>query len=180
MMLIDDTGFIPDPWLRPAPEMPLPSDVPLILTLDRLKAAGDEPVAQKLGLQKLGLQVPNNTRLAELLPLLPRLALISIEFPASGDGRGFSLGKALRDAGYRGELRASGRLIADQYAHARGCGFDSVEVPDDLAARQPEAHWKAAANSLSLSYQRGYRRGCNILDQRRQARAAAAAAVGVE
>ena len=174
-MLIDDTGFILDPWLRPAPELPLPSDVPLILTLDRLKAAGDEPVAQKLGLQ-----VPNNTRLAELLPLFSRLALVSIEFPASGDGRGFSLGKALRDAGYHGELRASGRLIADQYAYARGCGFDSVEVPDELAARQPEAHWKAAANSLSLSYQRGYRRGSNILDQRRKARAAAASAAGVE
>ena len=66
-----------------------------------------------------------------LAPFLPRLALIDIAFPAFSDGRGFSIARLLRNAGYAGVLRAVGRLIADQFAYAIGCGFDEVELPDD-------------------------------------------------
>lgn len=72
--------------------------------------------------------------------------LIAIDFPAFNDGRGFTLARMLRELGYKGTLRASGRLIADQYAMARRVGFDEVQVAADIAARQPQEQWLARAD----------------------------------
>jgi uncharacterized protein (DUF934 family) len=55
--------------------------------------------------------------------------------------------------GYVGELRATGPVIADQYAMARRVGFDSVEIPDDLAQRQPQAQWISRADWREHDYQ---------------------------
>lgn len=74
------------------------------------------------------------------------LALIAIDFPATGDGRGFSLARRLRSLGYEGRLRATGKLIADQYAMARRVGFDEVEIAPELAERQPQEQWLARAD----------------------------------
>ena len=79
-------------------------------------------------------------------PFLDQIALVRIGFETFADGRGFSLARRLRLMGYRGRLRASGHILADQYPHARRCGFDEVEIPDALAARQPEDQWLAHAN----------------------------------
>ena len=72
--------------------------------------------------------------------------LIAIDFPAMTDGRGFTLARRLRALGYQGQLRATGKLIADQYAMARRVGFDEVEISADLARRQPEQQWLARAD----------------------------------
>lgn len=72
--------------------------------------------------------------------------LIAVEFPSTVDGRGFSLARRLRALGYEGKLRATGRLIADQYAMARRVGFDEVEIDADLAKRQPQEQWLARAD----------------------------------
>lgn len=64
-----------------------------------------------------------------LLPFLDRLSLIEIDFPAFGDGRGYSAAQILRDSGYAGELRASGDVLLDQVAYMRRCGFDAF-APD--------------------------------------------------
>ncbi|MEY3959724.1 MAG: hypothetical protein RIR14_378, partial [Pseudomonadota bacterium] len=52
-----------------------------------------------------------------------------------------------------GELRAVGPMIADQYPMARRVGFDAVEIPDDIAARQPEPQWRARADWQAHDYQ---------------------------
>ena len=67
----------------------------------------------------------------ELLPHLGRLALVEVNFPAFGDGRGYSSARILREAGYEGELRAVGDVLVDQLAYMRRCGFDAFE-PDQL------------------------------------------------
>lgn len=64
-----------------------------------------------------------------LLPFLDRLALIEVNFPSFGDGRGYSSARILREAGYTGELRAVGDVAVDQLSHMRRCGFDSF-APD--------------------------------------------------
>lgn len=88
-----------------------------------------------------------------LRPHLAALRLIRIAFPAFSDGRAFTLARRLRTMGYAGELRALGPVIADQYAMARRTGFDSVEIPAELAARQPEAQWKFRAGWQAHDYQ---------------------------
>jgi len=77
-----------------------------------------------------------------LLPYLDRLALIEVSFPTYRDGRGYSAGRILREAGYKGELRAAGDVLVDQLPHMRRCGFDSFA---------PEAEIDAATLRRSLS-----------------------------
>jgi uncharacterized protein (DUF934 family) len=79
--------------------------------------------------------------------------MIRITFPVFSDGRGFTLARRLRVMGYSGRLRAQGQVIADQYAMARRCGFDEVEISDDLAARQPEDQWQFRADWRAHDYQ---------------------------
>jgi uncharacterized protein (DUF934 family) len=88
----------------------------------------------------------------ELLPHLERLALVEVNFPAFGDGRGYSSARILREAGYEGELRAVGDVLVDQLAYMRRCGFDAFEPDqqldkDDVKAafeRWPEVYQSAA------------------------------------
>ena len=64
-----------------------------------------------------------------LLPHLERLRLVEVNFPVFGDGRGYTSGRTLREAGYTGELRAVGDVLVDQLGYMRRCGFDSF-APD--------------------------------------------------
>lgn len=83
-----------------------------------------------------------------LIPHLSQLKLVEVNFPAFGDGRGYSSARILREAGYTGELRAVGDVLVDQVAYMRRCGFDAFEPdaaldPSDLAAalhRWPEVY----------------------------------------
>lgn len=84
---------------------------------------------------------------------LDRLALIRVAFPAFNDGRAFTIARRLRIMGYTGQLLAYGPVIADQYAMCRRVGFDGVEIPDDIAARQPEPQWRARADWQAHDYQ---------------------------
>jgi len=74
-----------------------------------------------------------------LLPYLDRLALIEISFPKYRDGRGYSSARVLREAGYTGELRASGDVLVDQILPMRRCGFDSFvadsEIDEEVLAK---------------------------------------------
>ncbi|WP_076068428.1 DUF934 domain-containing protein [Sphingomonas montana] len=87
-----------------------------------------------------------------LLPHLDRIALVEVAFPKFRDGRGFSAGRILREAGYTGELRAQGDVLIDQLPLMRRCGFDSFvpDVPLDETAlaraldRYPDVYQKAA------------------------------------
>ena len=94
----------------------------------------------------------------ELLPHLGRLSLVEVNFPAFGDGRGYSSARILREAGYEGELRAVGDVLVDQLAYMRRCGFDAFEPDqqldkDDVQAafdRWPEVYQDAADNRTPI------------------------------
>lgn len=84
---------------------------------------------------------------------LSPLTHIRISMASFADGRGFTLARQLRRMGFQGRLRARGPLIADQYEMARRSGFDEVEIPQDLAERQPESDWLARADWCTAHYQ---------------------------
>ena len=87
-----------------------------------------------------------------LLPHLERLALVEVSFPKFRDGRGYSAGRILREAGYAGELRAQGDVLVDQIPYLRRCGFDSFSPEADVdetvlaraLARYGDAYQRAA------------------------------------
>ena len=64
-----------------------------------------------------------------LLPALDRVRLVEIDFPRFRDGRGFSSARILREAGYTGEIRATGDVLVDLIFFMRRCGFNSF-APD--------------------------------------------------
>lgn len=170
MPLMRDAQYVTDTYNVLTETDELPASGNIIVPLSRIEDAKTRLQTTDGG---IGVHVPNTAKPSELKALFNEVSLISIAFPSFSDGRGFSLAKRLRRDGFSGTLRATGPLIADQYAHAKACGFDEIAVPETLAARQDERQWQRGANAISLSYQRGYHRPATILDRRRESRLAA-------
>ena len=112
----------------------------------------DVALAARPSGQRIGVEVPN-TAVPTDLPTQAGIDLIAVAFPKFADGRGFSIGHALRENGFTGTLRASGAMIPDQFAFALQCGFDEVEIDAERLARQPIDQWLAALGDVTLSYQ---------------------------
>lgn len=110
------------------------------------------PLAE-LGPDTTAVDLSNTDDPAALAGHLDRLVLIRVAFPAFNDGRAFTIARRLRMLGYTGQLLALGPVIADQYAMCRRVGFDGVEIPDEIAARQPEDQWKFRADWKAHDYQ---------------------------
>ncbi|HEV7260177.1 MAG TPA: DUF934 domain-containing protein [Bosea sp. (in: a-proteobacteria)] len=172
MLLLDRKGAVTNGWTRT--EGAAIGNVPKALVAFEVLP---EALTQVTPGQEVGVLIPNALSVSELEPYLSRLSLVAIAFPAFADGRGFSLAKAIRRAGFDGTLRASGPLIPDQFDYALACGFDQIELPEASADRQSVQQWQQAIGRLSQTYQRGYRREGNILDRRRLARLASVGAL---
>ncbi|MAQ46533.1 MAG: oxidoreductase [Confluentimicrobium sp.] len=112
-----------------------------------------EALGQEVGAPAFALDLASDTDPAALEGRLDGVDLIRVDFPSSADGRGFTIARALRRMGFAGRLRAKGHVIADQYAMARRCGFDEIEIDDALAARQPEPQWLFRADWQAHDYQ---------------------------
>ena len=79
--------------------------------------------------------------------------LIAVNFPSFVDGRGFSIGRLLKERyGFTGQLRAIGNAIQDQLFYLKRCGFTSFDLKDgtDLEAA---CH---SLNDFDVSYQSAY------------------------
>jgi uncharacterized protein (DUF934 family) len=131
-MIVTDTGFQDDDWQ---------GDIVALADLPANDAQG------------IGVDLRPDADPSQLTHRLADIGLIRIAFPSFSDGRGFTLARLLRLAGYTGRLRAHGHVIADQYAMARRSGFDEVEISADLAARQPQDQWLARADWRAHDYQ---------------------------
>ena len=63
------------------------------------------------------------------------LPVIAVDFPQFTDGRGYSIGRILRDhLGFKGELRAIGDVLRDQLFALAECGFDAFVIRGDRDA----------------------------------------------
>jgi uncharacterized protein (DUF934 family) len=92
-------------------------------------------------------QLGPDARLDDIAPQLAGIGRVEIEFPKFRDGRGFTLARSLRERfGYKGDIRATGHFIPDQFAALVACGFSSFVTPPEhepaqymaqTAARQP-------------------------------------------
>lgn len=72
---------------------------------------------------------PNNRDLDDLVPWLDRLAVVALVFPSFRDGRAYSQARLLRERyGYKGEMRATGQVLRDQFVFMLRAGFDAFEV----------------------------------------------------
>ena len=77
-------------------------------------------------------------------------ARVEVNFPKFGDGRGFSIGRLLRERyGYKGELRAVGQVARDHLHYMEQCGFDAFLLRDG----EDVAEALAAFDDFSEHYQ---------------------------
>lgn len=123
------------PAPQPAPAAESPADAPVLVRDDGFHPVDAAP----------DVTLPPDSDPAALAPYLGA-RLVAVEFPAMTDGRGFTLARLLREQGFAGRIRATGGLIADQYAMARRVGIDEVQIPAELARRQPQEQWLARAD----------------------------------
>jgi uncharacterized protein (DUF934 family) len=139
--------LVADGWAYPGEEAP--AGTPLIVPLAALRA-GNAPRASDV---PLGVLLAPADDVEELTPELPRLALIAIEFPNFGDGRGYSQARLLRTRlGFTGELRAVGAGVReDQVFLMARCGFDSLQLAE---GQDPRAAQRALGR-YSVAYQPG-------------------------
>lgn len=98
----------------------------------------------------LGVVLQPDDRPDDIAEDLTFFSTVVINFPVFSDGRGFSHARRLREAmGYRGDIRAAGHIIRDQYLFLHRCGVNVFDVADRAAARE----WQAAMKEFSLFYQ---------------------------
>jgi uncharacterized protein (DUF934 family) len=94
---------------------------------------------------------------------LARAARVEVHFPKFGDGRGFSIGRLLRERyGYRGELRAVGHITRDHLSFLESCGFDAFEL---RPGEDPHAAL-AAFDDFSEAYQASVKRPLPLFRRR--------------
>lgn len=93
--------------------------------------------AEALKGRRLGVRLPSDTRLEAVAPFLAMLSRIEIEFPKFTDGRGYTLGRRIRDqGGFTGELCAVGDVLRDQLLLMHRSGFDAFEIPAHKSAEE--------------------------------------------
>ena len=132
---------------------------PLIVPLAQLKG---DPLPWQGRAGPLGARLTPVDRVEDLVPILPRVALVALEFPNPGDGRGYSQARLLRGRrDFRGELRAVGAGVRqDQAFLLTRCGFDSLEPA-------PGVDLEAVRRALGR-YDVAYQPGAGQLELRRQ------------
>jgi uncharacterized protein (DUF934 family) len=99
----------------------------------------------------LAVRVAPADRVEALAPHLSAIAVIAIEFPNPGDGRGYTSARLLRQRhGFKGEIRAVGAAVKqDLLFFMARCGIDAFE----LAATENVAQARQALRRFTLAYQ---------------------------
>lgn len=156
--IIKDGEIIDDGWLlmrleeglpAPAPDAAEQADVIIPLSLWRDSAEWRERKAGRTGVWLGSDEAPD---------LFPGdwndFPLVAVDFPAFTDGRGYSIGRLLRERyNYAGELRAIGDVWKDQLAFLWQVGFNAFEIKHG----KPVEDALAALKSFTGHYQSTWR-----------------------
>lgn len=153
--LIKHRTLVSDGWQRLADDQPLPEGTPVLVSWARWSAERDTLALRSA--DTLGVLV----NAAEVTPEelgrdAAHFGVIAFDFPAFSDGRAFSHASLLRARhGFRGELRATGRILPDQLHFLERCGFDAFDLP--------EPHDPARALVLFGEFSAAYQRARDAL-----------------
>ncbi len=121
-----------------------PSLIPMDLWLagrDQFKGRGD-----------IGVWLESHDEPEALEGLVNELPLIAVNFPKFSDGRGYSIGRLLRERfGFTNELRAIGDVLLDQLQFMKRCGFDSYALREDKDSSKAAACLSFFSNSYQAA-----------------------------
>ena len=132
MPLVKNGKILGDAFVHVADDAEIPGDGAILISSTRF--LGDpETLSRRAG--KTGVIWPNNRDVDDLVPYLDRLAVVGLVFPSFRDGRAYSQARLLRERySYRGELRATGQVLRDQFVFMLRAGFDAFEVKKESDA----------------------------------------------
>ena len=147
MPLVKDGKISSDGFVRIADDAAIPADGAVLISATRFLEHA-HALSQRSA--PTGVIWPNNRAVDELVPYLDQLATIALVFPSFRDGRAYSQARLLRERhGYRGELRATGQVLRDQFVFMLRAGFSAFEVKKDSDA----AAFVSTAKRYSVFYQ---------------------------
>src|SRR5690242_10022084 len=124
MPLVKGGKIVSDPFAHIADGAELPQGCVLVSAARFL----DDPESL-VRRGKVGVIWPNSRNVDDLVPYLDRVAAVALVFPTFRDGRAYSQARLLRERySYRGELRATGQVLRDQFVFMLRAGFDAFDV----------------------------------------------------
>ena len=147
MPLVNGGKIADDSFIKLAVDTPVPESGDILVPAERF--IGEADALLKRG-GKIGVIWPNNRDIAELVPYLGKIAVVALVFPSFRDGRAYSQARLLRERyNYRGELRATGQVLRDQFVFMLRAGFDAFEVKKEGDAEA----FAATVKRYSVFYQ---------------------------
>ena len=144
MALIKNGQVVDDPWVYLDGDASPPAGAPVIVTLEKWQSEGKKLRGRGA---PLGVRLRSDQPPSLIADDLEHFGVVALEFPEFKDGRGFTYARTLRQRHkYKGEVRATGTILRDQYMFLDRCGVDALEVdsPDDVAA------WADAMAEISV------------------------------
>jgi uncharacterized protein (DUF934 family) len=109
-----------------SPSIPATGDI--IVPLAVWRESREQLVARD---GRVGVWLAGDDAPASIADDLQQFELIAVRFTSFTDGRGYSIGRLLRERyGWRGELRAIGDVQRDQLYYLLRCGFDAFALRD--------------------------------------------------
>jgi uncharacterized protein (DUF934 family) len=167
MPLVKKGEIVADAYLHLGDEAEIPENAAALVSAARFLAHPDAILNRD---QSTGVIWPNNRDLDELVPYLGKLGVVALAFPTFRDGRAYSQARLLRERyGYKGELRATGQVLRDQFVLMVRAGFDAFDVRKDADADA----FAATVKRYSVFYQPTGDGRVTALHRRMQARLAA-------
>jgi uncharacterized protein (DUF934 family) len=100
----------------------------IIVSLTQWQADRDTLLASG---RQLGVTLGPADKVETLAADADKLALVALQFGGMGEGRGYSQAHILRRRyGFKGELRAIGKIQRDQLFCMARCGIDAYQLPE--------------------------------------------------
>jgi len=164
--LIKSGKVAADSWQRLSAsgdgELPhIPATGDILVSLALWRAAAPELLMRQSG--RLGVWLDSGEDPAQIAAGLEAFILVAVHFPQFTDGRGYSIGRLLRERyGWKGELRAIGDIQRDQLFYLSRCGFDAFL----LAEGQDAQAALSALGDFSDAYQTSVERPLPLFRRR--------------
>ena len=97
----------------------------LIISLTRFQSEGERLLSEG---RAVGVRLEPAEEVEVLAYDLPRIAVVAVAFPKFNDGRAYTAARLLRERyGFKGEIRAIGDVLRDQFFFMQRCGFDTIQ-----------------------------------------------------
>ncbi|HEY0219203.1 MAG TPA: DUF934 domain-containing protein [Afipia sp.] len=132
MPLVKGNQIVADEFATLGDEDAVPESGNVLIPAARFLADSEAFLARE---GKVGVIWPNSRDIEELAPYLQKLAAVALVFPSFRDGRAYSQSRILRERySYKGEVRATGQVLRDQFIFMMRAGFDAFLVKKESDA----------------------------------------------